>query len=983
HPAVKAGKIPQRIFKMNVSSTTGKGSISGRVWGLDEKSRYNAYIEAFTADSIATEYCKGLAMVDSNYSYQIDSLSAGNYYVVAWTEGFEFIYFENAVEPSRAKQVTVYENEVTQNIDIQMIKIVPGTGSISGVVVNEKDDAPIADAYISVFSTDNYRDYGWATSDKEGRYQVPSLKSGNYVVQVRTEGYLHEFYDNVQTVEEATLVEVVEPNETANINFKLNAGGVIEGNVTNSNGQPLAGVYLQAMIFRPDSMIIDPDKPIPIELIGVSKGVTDENGNYAILGLPDGKYFVLAEFWSEWFSEMKFYDNVIDPKDATPVAVKIGETVKGINFQLDIKIADGIIAGRVVDLNEKPIANAYIQVQSVPVSPDDRSTVWTSTVTDFDGNYRIERLPAGNYWVSVWAQVGWQYIQRWWPDADTQENAKIIVISDEMSPDPINFKLPVTSGNAVITGTVTSSEGEPLVGANIQIYQIVPSPRSDKLVTAIRAYGYTDSAGFYAVKGLPAGSYYAQATHWLDTQFGQQWYENADSEETATPIVLIDGEERAKIDFSLNMRPMYGTITGTVTDTLTGQPISRAYVEIHPNNKDFAQISYRPFRYYRMHAITDEKGRYQFDWLWEGNYLISVYANGAFEYYKDAVVAEQATPVKVIGGETSAADFILNPRNEGSGSIQGRVVTDWESTPFEVAVVIARPAITVLVWPQSEMFYTTVADSNGYYDLKGLPPGEYYVMSFAPWTIGKYYDDVYDPAEATLVKVDGISPTNGIDFKLPVLRFLKYDNGFREMIGGGSVTGTVNDADGKPVAAATIYVFNESNEPVSFARTGADGQFQIIGLPPGNYILQASKIGYQSQFNGNAANFSESVPLQLNNGNAEVNFKLSLTNSTGLPDANSSSVPKTVELYGNYPNPFNPETRIIFALPQTMTVKLRIYNVFGEEVVQLKDGVLSAGQHTVVWDSRNRNGQPAASGLYFYQLQTEKISLTGKMLLMR
>jgi protocatechuate 3,4-dioxygenase beta subunit len=985
HPGIKAGKIPQGIFKMNVSSTTGKGSISGRVAGLDEKTRYTAYVEAFTADSIASEYCKGLAMVDSNYSYQIDSLAVGNYYVVAWAEGFEFIYYENASIPSKAKIVEVYENNVTTNIDIQMIKIVPGTGSISGVVLNEKDNQPIAEAYISVFSPDDYRYYGWATSDSEGRYQVPELKSGKYVVQVWTEGYLHEFYDNVQTIEEATLVEVAEPNETANINFSLNEGGIIEGNVTDDKGRPLAGVYLQAMIFRYDSIMTEPDKPFPIELIGISKSITDEKGDYAILGLPDGKYYVLAEFWSEWFSVAKFYDNVTEPKDATPVAVKIGETVSGINFQLSVKIPNGVIVGRVIDLNEKPIANAYIQIQLISGSDSEpnQTTFWMSVVTDFDGNYRAERLPAGSYLVSVWTQVGWQYIQRWWPDADSPETAKPVVITEDMSPGPINFKLPVTSGSAVITGMVTSSEGEPLVWANIQIYQYEPSPRSDKLVTRIWAYGNTDSSGFYAIKGLPAGSYYAQATHWMDTKFGQQWFENADTEKDATPIVIIDGEKRAKVDFSLKMRPMYGTIAGTVVDTLTGQPVSRAYVEIHPNYKDYDQISYRPFRYYRIHAITDEKGRYQFDWLWEGNYLVSVYADGAYEFYKNAVVAEQATPVKVVGGETSAADFVLNSRNEGTGSIQGRVVSDWESTPFEVAVVIARPAITILLWPQSEMFYTTVADSNGYYDLKGLPPGEYYVMSFAPWTIGKYYDDVYDPTEATLVKVDGITPTKGIDFKLPVLRFLKYNDGFREMIGGGTVSGVVNNSDGTPVASANVYAFNESNEPVSFTRTGADGQYQLVGLPPGNYIIQASKIGYQSQFNGNAPNFSESVPIQLNNGNAEVNFMLAPTNPTGLPDADSSPVPKTVELYGNYPNPFNPETRIIFALPQTMSVKLRIYNIFGEEVARLNDGVLSAGKHTIVWNSHNRNGQPVASGLYFYQLQTEKVVLTGKMLLMR
>jgi len=85
----------------------------------------------------------------------------------------------------------------------------------------------------------------------------------------------------------------------------------------------------------------------------------------------------------------------------------------------------------------------------------------------------------------------------------------------------------------------------------------------------------------------------------------------------------------------------------------------------------------------------------------------------------------------------------------------------------------------------------------------------------------------------------------------------------------------------------------------------------------------------------------------------------------------------------NYPNPFNSETRISFALPKEMQVTLRIYNLFGEEVAQLYDGKMTAGTHSLIWNGRNQSGQPVTSGLYLYRLESEQATLTGKMILMR
>jgi len=85
----------------------------------------------------------------------------------------------------------------------------------------------------------------------------------------------------------------------------------------------------------------------------------------------------------------------------------------------------------------------------------------------------------------------------------------------------------------------------------------------------------------------------------------------------------------------------------------------------------------------------------------------------------------------------------------------------------------------------------------------------------------------------------------------------------------------------------------------------------------------------------------------------------------------------------NHPNPFNPETRISFALPKEMRITLRLYNLFGEEVARLYDGSMSVGAHSLIWNGRSQFGQAVSSGLYIYRLESEQALLTGKMILMR
>ena len=93
---------------------------------------------------------------------------------------------------------------------------------------------------------------------------------------------------------------------------------------------------------------------------------------------------------------------------------------------------------------------------------------------------------------------------------------------------------------------------------------------------------------------------------------------------------------------------------------------------------------------------------------------------------------------------------------------------------------------------------------------------------------------------------------------------------------------------------------------------------------------------------------------------------------------NLNNVPEEYALFENYPNPFNPNTTIKFAVPEESFIKLEVYNTLGEKVNTLVAETLTAGIYSVDWNAVN-----LSSGVYIYRLQAGSFVETKKMMLMK
>lgn len=104
---------------------------------------------------------------------------------------------------------------------------------------------------------------------------------------------------------------------------------------------------------------------------------------------------------------------------------------------------------------------------------------------------------------------------------------------------------------------------------------------------------------------------------------------------------------------------------------------------------------------------------------------------------------------------------------------------------------------------------------------------------------------------------------------------------------------------------------------------------------------------------------------------------------TGDAAEDPSVSPVTNMLNQNYPNPFNPETTITFDMPKTAIANLSVYNVKGQLVKTLHNGVANYGRNSVVWNGTDNNGSQISSGIYFYRLSTDGKVETRKMMLLK
>ncbi len=105
--------------------------------------------------------------------------------------------------------------------------------------------------------------------------------------------------------------------------------------------------------------------------------------------------------------------------------------------------------------------------------------------------------------------------------------------------------------------------------------------------------------------------------------------------------------------------------------------------------------------------------------------------------------------------------------------------------------------------------------------------------------------------------------------------------------------------------------------------------------------------------------------------------------NTAVLEDYSATLPNSFSLHQNHPNPFNSGTVIRFALAQNEEIELSVFNLAGQKVATLVQGMRQAGEYAINWDGRDEMGRELATGIYLYRLQKDAQQQTRKLLLLR
>jgi hypothetical protein len=501
------------------------------------------------------------------------------------------------------------------------------TGQISGTVTGP-DGQPVTNAYAWAYRWDPEDAY-WSTvagdyTDATGRYDIVGLPADTYRIRFADysgNGLLAEYFDNASTVESATDVPVTAGASVAGKNAQLAAPGHITGSVTGPQGQAIEGIYVAARRWDPASG----------EWAAVSSGRTDSSGLYDLTALTTGTYRVSFRD-SETVYAPEYWDNAASVESATDIDVIAGATTSQRNAQLSLA---GTIAGTVTDTGGVPIA----EVNVCAYWWDSAAQSWdcaSSAQTAEDGSYVLAGLPPGTYQLAFDDHSNRDYVTEYWDDARTIETATDVTVA---AGGTVTGKDAQLTERGRIAGTVTGPDHQPVGSLAVMAYQWDPESGYWRDVM----FDHVDASGQFEIRGLEAGPYRIAYLDISNHGYALEYWDDADTVETATDIVVADGQTTGGKSAELALG---GRITGTVTDAGGGTPCCTRINAYLRDGDVWTSVA----------SGYANSGAYQIGGLPAGTYRLEFVDESdqdlVTEYWDNAASLETATDIVVTGGAT-------------------------------------------------------------------------------------------------------------------------------------------------------------------------------------------------------------------------------------------------------------------------------------------------------------------------------------------
>ena len=501
---------------------------------------------------------------------------------------------------------------------------------------------------------------------------------------------------------------------------------------------------------------------------------------------------------------------------AVPAAAQPGGRPPRDSGPLAAPTGTASIAGIVVTADTgRPIRHAYLRATSGELRGG------RATVTDADGRYELDELPAGRYTITA-SKTG--YVSVSYGQRRALEPGTPLDVADGETLEKVDLALPRGS---VITGQVVDEVGEPLAGVSVRAMR--HEYRQGERRLTIVGTDTSDDRGQYRVYGLAPGTYYVSAVARFidggrrfrrgfgrsaqqveqDMGYAPTYYPGVSTGDQAVPLTLGVSDEMTGVSFGVLLVPTV-RVAGLVLSP-SGAPASRAAVSLVPDGEGQA------FGGTLLNGQTQGDGAFTVRNVPPGRYLAIARFGG--RRFDNPLFAMQSITVD---GQLAAG-----------ATVTGTVV--FESSTLPPADDLSR--VRVSTRPLRALPFggdgATGVESDGTFELTNVPMGAQLFGVNAP-----------DPWHLKAIYVNGQEVTDvplefGAGSRVENVSVVLTDR-------VSELSGLVSDGSGRPLPEFTVVAFSidtdlwrSRSRQIAVARPDQNGRYQVRGLPAGDYYIVA------------------------------------------------------------------------------------------------------------------------------------------------
>ena len=491
------------------------------------------------------------------------------------------------------------------------------------------------------------------------------------------------------------------------------------------------------------------------ELQGGRGMLTDDNGVFDFTELPAGRYTITAS--KSGFVSLS-YGQRRPLQSGTPLQLADAQQLKDINFQLP---RGSVIGGHVLDEDGDAMPGVMVRVMRYQyLQGERRLTPAGNGQTDDKGQYRVWGLMPGDYYVNAVARGGGpggfggpggpagpggnfggrgggrggpaapgagngaeqvNYAPTYYPGVPSIADAKPVTVGLGAETLDINFGMQLVRMSR-LSGRIQNPDGTPVTSGNVSLAADVSASRGNQV--GMTFGGRIDWDGSFAINSVPPGRYTLRARG-----------TDAETPQFASQPVTVNGDDLSGLTVVLSGG---ATVTGTVTFQ-TGSTGTPDLSQFRISAPTVDQGSFGP----QSNARVDKDGHFTLDGVPAGAHLFRSGGNTRGFILKSVTVNGRNvtdTPIELRSGEavSGVAIVFTDQQNEINGTL-----TTEQGAPLSEFTVLVFPTDASLWRPQARQIMTTRPDQTGKYRLRGLPPGEYFVVAVDPAEQGEWFEPAY------------------------------------------------------------------------------------------------------------------------------------------------------------------------------------------------------------------------------------------------